>query len=94
MTTTNLEIQEFVDYVWDCYAGPDLTWNAFKDLKPITKAEIKSNTEKLLKTEYPWGDGDSLDREMIRDMMFMSRGIKGLEYEVGLKKYGLFEETA
>ena len=90
------EIEEFTDYVFDFYGGSDPLWDFFKDdKKPVTRAEIKSNTEKLLKTEHPWGGGDSFDREMVRDMMFITRGIKeNLEYEFGLKKYGILEETA
>ena len=83
------EIEEFTDYVFSFYGGSDPLWEFFVDYKkPVTKAEIKSNTEKLLKTEYRWGGGDSIDREFVRDMMFIARGVnsKELEYGAGLRE--------
>ena len=65
-------VQEFVDYVWDFY-------NPQSDLYPIkglTKEDIfdafnvyvrriESNNNEY----YTWGDGDSLDRERVRDII-------------------------
>ena len=65
-------LEEFVDYVWSFY-------NPQSDLYPIkglTKKDIfgafnvyvsriESNNNDL----YSWGDGDSLDRERVRDII-------------------------
>ena len=68
-------LQEFIEYVWDFY-------NPNSDLYPIkglTKKDIlealnvyqdriiesKSNNNEY----YTWGDGDSLDRERVRDII-------------------------
>ena len=68
-------LQEFIEYVWDFY-------NPNSDLYPIkglTKKDIlealnvyqdriiesKSNNNEY----YTWGDGDSLDREHVRDII-------------------------
>lgn len=64
------KIQEFVHYVWDFYA-PD------SDLYPIEgliKRDIVSALFVYLKRieendNYSWGDGDSLDRERVRDII-------------------------
>ena len=71
-------LQEFIEYVWDFY-------NPNSDLYPIkglTKKDIlealnvyqdriiesKSNNNEY----YTWGDGDSLDRERVRDIILES----------------------
>ena len=68
-------LKEFIEYVWDFY-------NPNSDLYPIkglTKKDIlealnvyqdriiesKSNNNEY----YTWGDGDSLDRERVRDII-------------------------
>ena len=68
-------LKEFIEYVWDSY-------NPNSDLYPIkglTKKDIlealnvyqdriiesKSNNNEY----YTWGDGDSLDRERVRDII-------------------------
>ena len=70
---TNL--QEFVDYVWAFY-------NPQSDLYPIkglTKKDILEASWLYLQMcaypsqpEYSWGDGDSLDRENVRDILLKS----------------------
>ena len=67
-------VQEFIDYVWSFY-------NPRSDLYPIkllTKKDIVNafNTyiERIEGDDvkydiYSWGDGDSLDRERVRDII-------------------------
>jgi|TARA_B100000686_G_scaffold252489_1_gene263239 hypothetical protein len=67
-------LHEFVDYVWSFYA-PD------SDLYPIeglTKKDIfdafNVYEDRILKGDleyvhYSWGEGDSLDRERVRDII-------------------------
>ena len=67
-------LQEFIEYVWSFYAP-------HSDLYPIKgliKQDIydaffiyKERIEKgdLEYVHYEWGDGDSLDRERVRDII-------------------------
>ena len=65
-------LQEFIEYVWDFY-------NPNSDLYPIkglTKKDILEASWLYLQMcyyksqpEYSWGDGDSLDREHVRDII-------------------------
>ena len=65
-------INEFIDYVWSFY-------NPQSDLYPIkglTKKDILEASWLYLQMcaypsqpEYSWGDGDSLDRERVRDIL-------------------------
>jgi len=67
-------VQEFIDYVWSFY-------NPRSDLYPIkllTKNDVVNafNTyiERIEGDDvkydiYSWGDGDSLDRERVRDII-------------------------
>ena len=65
-------LQEFIDYVWSFY-------NPQSDLYPIkglTKKDILEASWLYLQMccypsmpEYSWGDGDSLDREHVRDCL-------------------------
>jgi len=68
------ELNTFVNYVWDFYApNSDLY-----PIKGLTKGHIydafftyKRRIEKgdLEYVHYNWGDGDSLDRERVRDIL-------------------------
>ena len=68
-------LQEFIEYVWDFY-------NPNSDLYPIkglTKKDILEASWLYLQMcyyksqpEYSWGDGDSLDRERVRDIILES----------------------
>ena len=74
---TNL--QEFVDYVWafynpqsELYPIKGLTmkdiFNAIKEY--ARRIQIaKSNNNKYFNVTYSWGDGDTLDRERVRDII-------------------------
>jgi len=69
------ELNDFVDYVWSFYGEHDDTlypiqglqkrdiYNAFFIYKErIEKGDIEY-------AHYSWGDGDSLDRERVRDII-------------------------
>ena len=71
-------LQEFIEYVWDFY-------NPNSDLYPIkglTKKDILEALnvyqDRIIEAEsnnndrYTWGDGDSLDRERVRDIILES----------------------
>ena len=67
---TNL--QEFVDYVWAFY-NPQ---SELYPIKGLTKKDILEASWLYLQMcaypsqpEYSWGDGDSLDRERVRDII-------------------------
>lgn len=66
---------EFVDYVWSFYGEHDDT---LYPIKGLTKKDIydaifvyRDRLEDAEKTgiNYTWGDGDSLDRERVRDII-------------------------
>ncbi len=67
-------LYDFVEYVWSFYA-PD---SDLYPIKGLTKQNIydalfiyRDRIEKgdLEYIHYSWGDGDSLDRERVRDIM-------------------------
>ena len=78
MSITNLN--SFVEYIWSFYGEHDDTIYPIKGLtkddildafkvyrKRIQEAE--SNNGKWFNVTYSWGGGDSLDREIIRDII-------------------------
>ncbi len=72
--------EEFHQYVLSFY-GPD---GVYEFDPPATLEEVKKATEirrskECLKTQ-PWGDGDSIDREIVRDIILSLRGETDLEY--------------
>jgi hypothetical protein len=74
---------QFIDYVLDFYgqsgiyplADPIIS-NKFVERDDVLKAfkKYKSllNTARLLRTNYTWGGGDSLDRERVRDILLQN----------------------
>jgi len=65
-------LEEFVDYVWsfynpqsDLYPIKGLTKKDIFDAFNVYVSRIESNNNDL----YSWGDGDSLDRERVRDII-------------------------
>ena len=69
-------LTEFVDYVYSFYGAPDA-------LYPMgaTKADIIGATYDYLNAvttlnneHFTWGDGDSLDRERVRDILVIKYG--------------------
>ena len=68
--------REFLDYCMDFY-------NPYNGLYPIdglTRAELALATLNYLdlcaSTDITWGDGDSLDRERVRDLVIQRRATK------------------
>ena len=71
-------IQEFVDYVDSFYGQDDPLYPMMsrETKQPLTKFDIYRATEYYLAqcsdervTNCTWGDGDSLDRERVRDIL-------------------------
>ena len=68
---TPSELKDFIDYVYSFY-------NVVDGLYPVygcTKNKIRFATYEYLgqcaaDNHYEWGNGDSLDRERVRDIMF------------------------
>ncbi len=78
-------IQEFVDYVDSFYGTNDPIYPMMsKETKqPLTKFDINRATENYLvmcldeKNDLcTWGDGDSLDRERVRDILLYDYNYK------------------
>ena len=78
-SNTNLsdQLTEFVDYVDSFYGVNDPLYPLVDCAgQPLTKMDIYGATHLYLKlcgdkseTLYEWGDGDSLDRERVRDIL-------------------------
>jgi len=64
------EIKEFVDYVFGFYGPKGIYTDFFKT--PVTKAEIKAATK--IRQATGQFEGDSFDREAVRDIMLAARG--------------------
>ena len=69
-------LTNFVEYVDSFYGVNDPLYPLVKDGQSLSKVDILGATEKYLgkcsdpKQEYvTWGDGDSLDRERVRDIL-------------------------
>ena len=72
-------LTEFIDYVWDFYNEDSDLY----PIKGLTRQDIleaynvyqdrilaaKSNNGRWFNVSYSWGDGDSLDRERVRDII-------------------------
>ena len=67
-------LDEFVDYVWSFYGNEDPLY----PIKGLEKEHILDAfyiyEDRILKGDleyvnYSWGDGDSLDRERVRDII-------------------------
>ena len=68
-------LSEFIDYVWSFYGEHDDTLYPIKNLTrhDILKAYLvyqdRIRKGDLEYVHYSWGDGDSLDRERVRDII-------------------------
>ena len=80
-TDLNDMLTNFVEYVDSFYGVNDPLYPMINNetKKPLSKVDILGATEKYLnqcsddKLEYvTWGDGDSLDRERVRDILLDS----------------------
>ena len=86
-TELNDMLTNFVEYVDSFYGQNDPLYPLIKDGQPLSKLDIYGATEKYLslcadpKAELcTWGDGDSLDRERVRDILLD-------EYNLEIKKW-------
>ena len=68
-------MNEFADYVWSFYSPKSDLY----PIKGLTKNDILEASWLYLQMccypsmpEYSWGDGDSLDREHVRDILLQS----------------------
>ena len=75
-TELNDMLTEFVNYVDSFYGVNDPLYPLVKDGQPLSKVDILGATEKYLaqcsddnNELCTWGDGDSLDRERVRDIL-------------------------
>ena len=89
-TELNDMLTNFVEYVDSFYGVNDPLYPLVKDGKPLSKVDILGATEKYLSlcayyekqdknwtSDYKvmvWGDGDSLDRERVRDFLVRNYG--------------------
>ena len=80
-TELNDMLRNFVEYVDSFYGVNDPLYPLVKDGQSLSKVDILGATEKYLgqcaddKLEYvTWGDGDSLDRERVRDILLNEFG--------------------
>jgi len=80
-TELNDMLTNFVEYVDSFYGVNDPLYPLVKDGQPLSKVDILGATEKYLgncsdpNQEYcTWGDGDSLDRERVRDILLNEFG--------------------
>lgn len=65
-----MEIKEFVEYVYGFYGPKGMYSNFFKT--NVTKKEIKAAT--LLRIKSGQFEGDTFDREAVRDIILAARG--------------------
>ena len=67
--THKRQLDDFVDYVWSFYGSDD---DSLYPIEGLTKLDIFKATAiyfKSMNDNVTWGDGDSLDRERVRDIM-------------------------
>ena len=74
------DLQEFIDYVWSFYNTKD----GLYPIEGITKPMILEASWLYLQMcaypsqpEYSWGDGDTLDREHVRDIILNGSSFLG-----------------
>ena len=83
------EVAGFTDYVWHYYGDAEDGWGGWgHDTTPITRPEIETATEIVLRhyvlaaASHPLGcparlsfDGGSHDREIVKDIILVKRGV-------------------
>ena len=83
-TKLNDMLTEFVDYVYSFYGDKKVYVDTDKNVhtdRQVTKVDILSATYDYLHEvnkrnddHFTWGDGDSLDRERVRDILVIKYG--------------------
>jgi hypothetical protein len=76
-----MKSNHFVDYVHSFY-GEGGVYPLFKNAKPLTKDVIKASAPLMLslmaEQGFPYGDGDTMDREFMRFEVLEPIGYKEL----------------
>ena len=76
-----LKVEQIVNQLCDFIAYVDSFYNEKSGLYPIkgmTNSMIIKATQKYMNSQsenYTWGDGDSLDRERVRDIILTDNGL-------------------
>ena len=77
----NRELSDFIDYVFSFYGDVDPVYPMRKVIgdAPLNKSDILDATYDYLSIiskrnsdTYTWGEGDSLDRERVRDILLQN----------------------
>lgn len=71
-------INNFVEYVMSFYGPQQIYGDFFQN--NLKREEVVAATENRLKMSHPPFDGDSADREIVRDIIFRVRGKKDVEH--------------
>ncbi len=84
--TNKRQLDDFVDYVWSFYGSDD---DSLYPIEGLTKLLIHKATSIYFKAiissrgNITWGDGDSLDRERVRDIL---TGVMGMTIDYNPQK--------
>ena len=76
-----LKVEQIVNQLCDFIAYVDSFYNEKNGIYPIkglTNSMIIKATQKYMNSQsenYTWGDGDSLDRERVRDIILTDNGL-------------------
>ena len=79
----NTELSDFIDYVLSFYGENDPVYpmRKIEGNAPLNKTDVLVATHQYLATitkrnseTYTWGEGDSLDRERVRDILLADWG--------------------
>ena len=76
-----LKVEQIVNQLCDFIAYVDSFYNEKNGVYPIkgiTNSMIIKATQKYMNSQsenYTWGDGDSLDRERVRDIIIADNGL-------------------
>ena len=74
----NILLSDFIDYVYSFYGADDAVYpmKNWKTKLPLNKDDVLIAVHQYFATinkrnsdTYTWGDGDSLDRERVRDIL-------------------------
>ncbi len=76
-----LKVEQIVNQLCDFIAYVDSFYNEKNGVYPIkgiTNSMIIKATQKYMNSQsenYTWGDGDSVDRERVRDIILVDNGL-------------------
>ena len=75
-TSLNDSLVEFTDYVYSFYGAPDALYPMGATRQDILGAiyDYLHAISTLNNEHFTWGDGDSLDRERVRDILVIRYG--------------------